>query len=190
MRLTEEEIRRHSRTLLLRPVGGRGLEAILATRVLFVGRGSLLDAAALFATRGGLRRAAAPPGDLTIVVEDDLPLADPAFGTPAILAVSGRKGVAIVALETGSHPCAHCRLARARDAAGEREKARGALAVAAGAVLASLAIARNLPEPLGGPRRPALVFLGADAPFPVESRLAGVPACPACSGPAPDAERA
>jgi hypothetical protein len=147
-----DALRRHARTVALSAVGVRGLAALLDSRAALHGQGEVLRHARRFAERAGLRilpAAERTPGDVWIAADEsgEIDGAPPA-GDAIALAISGRLGVAVVFLShaRATFPCARCRLAAARAAAGPPLAARGALAVAAGARLASVALAARLPE--------------------------------------------
>lgn len=53
-RLDEEQVRRYSRQILLREVGGRGQERLLASRVRLRGRGLCAEVAAEYLRRAGV----------------------------------------------------------------------------------------------------------------------------------------
>ena len=183
VKISEEAIRRHSRSLLLPGVGGRGLAAWLGCCARCAGGGAVLDAARLFATRAGIGVAEEPPIDLVLAADESgATTIDPA--APFVLAACGDAGVAVVAASpVAAAPCGACALAAARRAAGRpRAVAPGALALAAGARAAGLALAlatRRLELRDGAAR--TLTFFPLAEPFPASLPLLARPGCE-CAG--------
>lgn len=69
MSLTDAQIERYSRQIILPEVGGRGQERLLAARVLLIGAGGLGSVAALYLAAAGI-------GTLGIVDDDDVELSN------------------------------------------------------------------------------------------------------------------
>ena len=64
MGLDDAQIRRYSRNILLREVGGRGQEKLLASRVLVIGAGGLGCPAALYLAACGVGTIGIADGDV------------------------------------------------------------------------------------------------------------------------------
>jgi len=145
MTLTEAQVDRWSRQIILPDVGGRGQERLLAAAVTVTGRGPAADHAVLLLERAGVGRIdrdAEPPARASVLVDLD--------GQPAALAaravtdgvplVVGRlHGGSVVAATLLGRPCGAC--APLGDAGSERVGITGALvlgALAAGEVLRAL----------------------------------------------------
>ncbi|MEN8152284.1 MAG: HesA/MoeB/ThiF family protein, partial [Planctomycetota bacterium] len=64
MALSDEQIRRYSRNILLREVGGRGQERLLASRALMIGAGGLGSPAALYLAAAGVGTIGVADGDV------------------------------------------------------------------------------------------------------------------------------
>jgi molybdopterin/thiamine biosynthesis adenylyltransferase len=63
MSLTEEQIQRYSRNIILEPIGGAGQEKLLASKVLIVGAGGLGSPAALYLAAAGVGTIGVVDGD-------------------------------------------------------------------------------------------------------------------------------
>jgi len=163
--LSPDDVRRFSRTILLRPVGGRGQSRLLESRVLAEGSGATLEAFLLFARRAGLGLVEVGPADLVVFAGRRPGPSPDDLGRTAVVALEGQAGVAVVSLEEGEEPGPGERLRAAALAAGRPRAAHGALALAAGAHLANLALRRRL-EPRFDPAAPAIALFRCDDPLP------------------------
>ena len=63
MSLTEEQIQRYSRNIILEQIGGKGQEKLLASKVLIVGAGGLGSPAALYLAAAGVGTIGLVDGD-------------------------------------------------------------------------------------------------------------------------------
>lgn len=171
MALTEPQIQRYSRQILLRGVGGIGQQRLLAARVALLGEGQALATAAAYLAGGGCQLvrdgggplggflaggdpaelnpdAVATPGAASVAIgQGDFAYAGPEVATVHLSQHRGRGRV----LFRGPGACFDCMAEYAR-AAGPAEPLAGALAVAAGTLgaLCAQRLVLGLGPPLGG----------------------------------------
>jgi hypothetical protein len=153
--LSDAQIERWSRQILLPEVGGRGQARLLAARVGMLGRGSVADRAADLLRRAGVAvEAGRIPDDPEVLIDlcDDVG-ASAALGRRAVAAgvplVRGLlAGAAGTVLTLVGRPCGLCVAAEAGDA-----RAAGPLAGPAAQAVAALVAAETLGVLLARPRR-------------------------------------
>ncbi len=79
MPLTEEQIQRYSRNIILEQIGGEGQEKLLAAKVLIVGVGGLGSPAALYLAAAGVGTIGLLDGELVAVGDTDLEVTEQLF---------------------------------------------------------------------------------------------------------------
>jgi ThiF family protein len=196
--LTDPQIERYSRQILLREVGARGQTRLLAARVALAGSGRAAAAAALLIGRAGVgaldladdvpplpelspecraRRwsdlAAAPLPDLTVDLAEGRAAR---AGRPAVLGAHDGRRVRVLAL--GGRPCAACVDPTHRPCADApaANPLTAPVESALGALVAAEAL-RLLLGPASGGRASTLAL---DGGVPDVSEIAPSAGCPAC----------
>jgi adenylyltransferase/sulfurtransferase len=196
MALSDAQIERYSRQILLPEVGGRGQERLLATRVAVRGTGPAAITAATLLGRAGIGTlevaaalALAEPSPDCRVTRDSrdrttppdlvVDLRDPADGTRAAehpLVLGRLGGTHAILLTLAGRPCIRCLAPGDHPASG----GGGPLAVLAARTLGALAATEALRVLLLAPSRGRRTSIDAESGAVDSRELVPVAACPAC----------
>ena len=203
--LTDAQVERYSRQILLPEVGGRGQERLLAARVLLAGTGPAAEAAAVLVWRAGVgaldlvgvgpaltelspdcraaryaEAAAAPAADVVVALGGDAAALARGrqAGRPFVLGALGAEGAAVMTLV--GRPCPACVDPAWVGAPGDVPA--GALAAPAALVLGALAAGEALRVLLTAPGRGRLTVLALASGAARAADLEPAAGCPACGG--------
>jgi hypothetical protein len=159
--LTDHQIERYSRQVILPEVGGRGQERLLAATVSVGGGGPAAATAALLLERAGVGTVLVGHGDDPATADVDVGLSEPGGGVPFALDPASRplvlglvRAARIVVATLVGQPCRRCWLQTLRpeelEVGTPGDAAPAALPVALGALAASETLRILLAPPAAG----------------------------------------